>query len=186
MLALEACRLGEAIDPALEAQPVAHQHLGAGQRPRIGRLGLVGVRIAVGPDQGRDVDRLAADLAHQVAQDREGGDDLHPALRPIRSCPGRSGAEQSQEEQGDAHLLHYNVFASAVIWSVAMPQPRWKPIFSWASQSSRVQCTTRAVYLVLPPPASSKVRMPVKNGLFGGSHALVQASVKTSFSFLTT
>jgi hypothetical protein len=51
------------------------------------------VGVAVRPDQRDDVDRLAAHLAHQVAQDREGGDDFQPAVGP-----GRCRAEQGGEE----------------------------------------------------------------------------------------
>ena len=88
---LERGGVGQAIDPTLEAQPVADQHLSAGQNAQVVRLGLVGVGVGVGPDQDREVDLVAADLGHEVAQDREGRDDLEPFLG------GNRDSEHEQE-----------------------------------------------------------------------------------------
>jgi len=78
--ALEGRSFGQAVDPALEAQPVAHQHLGARQHADVGRLGLVGVGVDVGADQHGEIEAVAADLPHQVAHDRESRHDAQFGL----------------------------------------------------------------------------------------------------------
>lgn len=47
--------------------------------------------------------------------------------------------------RGAARPSAQSVAARAASWSVAMPQPWWKPICSWAARSSAVQCMARAV-----------------------------------------
>ena len=42
----------------------------------VGRRRLIDMRVAVGSDQGDDIDAVAADLFHHVAEDRERGDGL--------------------------------------------------------------------------------------------------------------
>ena len=46
------------------------------------------MRIAIGTDQRGDADALATDVADEVAEDREAGDDVE-ALRRARRTGGR-------------------------------------------------------------------------------------------------
>lgn len=50
-----------------------------------------------------------------------------------------------QQMLGQTPRTTQSVAASRASWSVATPQPTWKPIFSWAAQSSAFQCRARAV-----------------------------------------
>ena len=72
-VALASTRRGQ---KSLEMQAVDQHHIGAGDRHRIGGLRLVDMGVAVGTDERRQLDPLAADIAGEVADDREAGNDL--------------------------------------------------------------------------------------------------------------
>ena len=38
------------------------------------------MHVAIGPDQSRDIDAIAADVLHEIAEDREAGDDVEALL----------------------------------------------------------------------------------------------------------
>ena len=71
------------IEPALESQPVDEDDAGVRHLLRVRRGGGIDVRVAVRPDQSRHVHTFAADVFHEVCQDREAGDDLEPAVSDL-------------------------------------------------------------------------------------------------------
>ena len=55
------------------------------------------MRIAVGADQRRDIDAVAADIADEIAEDREAGDDVE-AIRGAGRASGRDHGESDEPE----------------------------------------------------------------------------------------
>ena len=53
------------------------------------------MRIAVGADQRGDIDTIAADIADEIAEDREAGDDVE-AIRGAGRANGRMARAMSQ------------------------------------------------------------------------------------------
>ena len=102
-LALEGCRLGEAVDPALEAQPVAHQHFRSGERARVAGARLIGMGVDVGTDHDRQLGLVAGHLGQQVAQDREGRHGLDGSLR--RGRQGNGEQAQGQKKRTEDHFV---------------------------------------------------------------------------------
>ena len=51
------------------------------------------MRIAVGADQRGDIDAIAADIADEIAEDREAGDDVEAILR---RGPGQLAANMAR------------------------------------------------------------------------------------------
>ena len=99
--AAEVRSVDQAVQPALELQPVDHQDLRFADGSRIGRGRPVDMRIPVGADERREGDMLSADPLHHVAEDREGGDhrDRFAGLRGRRRG-GRQGERQGEDGGG--------------------------------------------------------------------------------------
>jgi hypothetical protein len=72
--------LDQPLEPAFEAQSVDEDELGVGNLLGVAGRGRIDMGIAVGTDQGPDLDPVAADVLHEVAQDREAGDNVEPVL----------------------------------------------------------------------------------------------------------
>ena len=87
------------LEPALEAQPIDEHELGIGNPLGIAGRGRVDVGIAVGADQGCDLDAVAADVLHEVAQDREAGNDVEPILS------ARGSGDKERGERGRSKRL---------------------------------------------------------------------------------
>ncbi len=98
-LGLGARGLDQPVDPALEAEAVDDDEARRRHRLGVGRGRHEAVRVAVRPDQGGDGDPLAADLPHEVAEDREGRHDPHRLLPDGRLRPRRRGPCQAQRHQ---------------------------------------------------------------------------------------
>jgi hypothetical protein len=99
-LAVEAGGFFQPVHPAFEAQSVDEQELRGREVLGVGWRRLIDMRVAVGPDQRDDIDPVAADLFHHVAEDRERGDGLDLVRRV-----GAVG-ETKQDEQCEADLHH--------------------------------------------------------------------------------
>ena len=99
--------LDQAVHPALEAEAVDHYQVGAAHGLGSRRRRLVDMGIAVGPHQRGNLDPVAADILHHVAQDAETGDYLDLVLGPGLS--GAAGEAESQEDpenpNADPHFL---------------------------------------------------------------------------------
>jgi hypothetical protein len=96
---LGAGRLDQALEPAFEAEPVHEHDIGLGHLLGVGRRRRVDMGIAIGTDQGADLDPVAANVLHEVAEDRERGDGLQPRLRLLRSR--RADCQRDYEERGE-------------------------------------------------------------------------------------
>ena len=55
------------------------------------------MRIAIGADQRGDIDAVAADIADEIAEDREAGDDVE-AIRGAGRADGRDQGESDEPE----------------------------------------------------------------------------------------
>ena len=104
-LALEARGFLQPLHPALEAEAVDEEQLRRGQRLGVGRGRAEHMGVAVGPDQRDDLDTVAADLPHHVAQDRERGDGLDLVGR-VRAARNAEQDEQRQSEQCNQAIFH--------------------------------------------------------------------------------
>ena len=87
------------LEPALEAQPIDEHELGIGNLLGVAGRGRIDMGIAVGTDQGGDLDPVAADVLHEVAQDREAGDHVEPVLR------ARAGSNKQRGVRGRGKRL---------------------------------------------------------------------------------
>ncbi len=99
--------LGQPRHPALEAETVGDDEFRVGNGLRVRRCRRIDMRIAARPDQIGDVDAIAADIAHEVAEDREGRDHLHRLLRLRGGRDGQhrsDGAENERTTEHDAFL----------------------------------------------------------------------------------
>ena len=67
-LAFEARRFLQPLHPSFEAEAVDEQNLRGGKVPGVCRRRLVDMGVAVGPHQRDDLDAVAADLLHHIAQ----------------------------------------------------------------------------------------------------------------------
>ena len=76
------------LHPALEPKPVDEYEFRIRHLLRIRRRRHIDMCIAVGADQRGDIDAIAADIADEIAEDREAGDDVEPILRPRRTADG--------------------------------------------------------------------------------------------------
>jgi len=63
------------------------------------------MRVAVGSDQGDDIDPVAADLFHHVAEDRERGDGLELVrrFRPARQTEKKRKRQACSQERTFVH-----------------------------------------------------------------------------------
>ena len=98
-LALEARGFLQSLHPPLEAEAVDEQDLRGREVLGVGRRRLIDMRVAIRPDQRDDIDAVAADLLHHVAEDAERGDSSQ-FMRCLGTC--REAKNQS-EGQGDLH-----------------------------------------------------------------------------------
>jgi hypothetical protein len=92
---LGAGRFHQPLEPALETEAVHEHQFGVGSALGVARRGRVDMGIAVGTDQRADLHALAADVLHEVAQDREAGDDVELVLR--------AGGGRRQERRAGNH-----------------------------------------------------------------------------------
>ena len=85
------------VQPAFKVQPVDDKDLRFADSPSICRGRPVDMRIPVRTDERRDIDMLASDALHHVAEDRKGG---HHRNRSVGLCDGRSGERQGENGDG--------------------------------------------------------------------------------------
>ena len=106
--AFETGRAGQADHPTLQPQPVPHEQPRCHQRAQILRPRLVHMHVPIRPDQSLHADRIAANLPHQISQDREARH--HPQW--LRRHPSDRRQSQSREETAPKHrttLQRYNI-----------------------------------------------------------------------------
>ena len=82
---LGAGRFDKARNPAFEAEPIGEHDFGVGEFLRIVRRRRVNMGVAIDRNEACDLDAVAADILHEVGEDREGRDDLHFLLRAWRA-----------------------------------------------------------------------------------------------------
>ena len=59
--------------------------------------GVIDMRVAIGTDQRRHADAVAADIAHEIAEDRKAGDDVEAILR----AGGKDRRDKHQTDEPD-------------------------------------------------------------------------------------
>ena len=97
--------LGEPADPSLEIETVLDDQPRGGELATVGGRRRVGVNVAIGADEGGNLDPFAADLADEVGEDGEGRDDEKPGgLSARQSCSERNRAPGKQEPTSIEHL----------------------------------------------------------------------------------
>ena len=97
-LGLAAGGLHQPRQPALEAKAVDDEKPGIRDLLRIRRRRRIDVHVAIGTDQGRDIDAIAADIFDEIAEDRKAGDD-------VRGDPARAPGSSRHEQQADQPKL---------------------------------------------------------------------------------
>ena len=88
-LAVKARGLDQTLEPAFKLQTVDDQHICLCHRCRVLRRWLIDMRVAIGAHDRGQVNMFAADFAHHVAKDGEGGHNLGLAIGQSRSGRGQ-------------------------------------------------------------------------------------------------
>ena len=96
IVGLAAGGLHQPRQPAFQPEAVDDDELGVGDLLRIGRRRRIDMRVAIGADQRRDLDAVAADVLDEIAEDREARDDLEPIFA---RAPAQAVAREHQTEQ---------------------------------------------------------------------------------------
>ena len=108
--------LDDVAHPRVELVARGDHELRARRRLDVLRPRLVVVRVGVGLEDLVDVDRVAADVAHDVAELRRGHDDVDGAGLGGRRRPAPGGedddGEQREEEQRAAHKMRMSLITS--------------------------------------------------------------------------
>jgi len=91
---LEVCRLGQALQPAFKLKTVNNQHIRFAHGARVLRSRLVDVRVTIRADQSGQLDMIAADTLHHVAQDGEGCDNILGIV-----CPSDRWRHQGESDK---------------------------------------------------------------------------------------
>ena len=66
--------------PSLQPKAVDDDQFGIGDLLRVRGRRRIDVDVAIGTDQGRDLDAIAADIFDEIAEDRKARDDLEAIL----------------------------------------------------------------------------------------------------------
>ena len=108
--ALKARRFDQSVQPPLEPQSINDQNVGFAHSSRISRHRLKDMSVAVPANQRLELDILAADPAHHVAQDRKRRDNLQlvAGRSPYRIGGGNSNHNGKKLQQGSA--IDHGVF----------------------------------------------------------------------------
>jgi hypothetical protein len=110
--------LDQPLEPAFEAEPVHEDELGIGDLLGIARRGRIDVGIAVGTDQSLDRDSVAADVFHEITEDREGRNHVESLLRARGSGDKQRGESRrrKQASSGQHGILLYGRNGHASRW----------------------------------------------------------------------
>ena len=101
----------EAVQPALQAQSVADDHVGVRDSPGIGGHRLVGVGVAADVNDRDDLEPVPGHRADEVGENADGGHRERPCLRAggVRRCP------EQRENAGCGHVPPSAYRASPVV-----------------------------------------------------------------------